>query len=83
LTPTAEWAALRKEIALLNKALNADAAAKRDFIVERLAEIKADPNANLEKPSPEQSAEGEKLDSETTKLLRKLADDNPAKPSGG
>ena len=30
LTPTAEWTALRKEIALLNKTLNADAAAKRD-----------------------------------------------------
>jgi hypothetical protein len=30
LTPTAEWTALRKEIALLNKNLNADAAAKRD-----------------------------------------------------
>jgi hypothetical protein len=28
LTPTAEWNALRKEIALLNKNLNADAAAK-------------------------------------------------------
>ena len=30
LTPTPEWTALRKEIALLNKNLNADAAAKRD-----------------------------------------------------
>ena len=30
LTPTAEWTALRKEIALLNKNLNADAAAKQD-----------------------------------------------------
>jgi hypothetical protein len=30
LTPTAEWTALRKEIALLNKKLNADAAAKLD-----------------------------------------------------
>lgn len=30
LSPTAEWAALRKEIVLLNKTLNADAAAKRD-----------------------------------------------------
>ena len=29
LTPTPEWTALRKEIALLNKKLNADAAAKR------------------------------------------------------
>jgi hypothetical protein len=28
LTPTAEWTALRSEIALLNKNLNADAAAK-------------------------------------------------------
>ena len=28
LTPTAEWTALRKEIALLNRKLNADAAAK-------------------------------------------------------
>lgn len=30
LTPTAEWTSLRKEIALLNKNLNEDAAAKRD-----------------------------------------------------
>ena len=30
LTPTPEWTALRKEIAVLNKSLNADAAAKRD-----------------------------------------------------
>ena len=30
LTPTAEWTALRKEIAMLNKTLNADAAAKQD-----------------------------------------------------
>jgi hypothetical protein len=30
LNPTPEWTALRKEIALLNKKLNADAAAKRD-----------------------------------------------------
>ena len=56
---------------------------ERDVIVERLAEIKADPNANPEKPSPERASEGEKLDRETTKLLRKLADDNPAKPAGG
>jgi hypothetical protein len=56
---------------------------ERDVIVERLAEIKADPNANLEKPSLEQASEGEKLDRETTRLLRKLTDDNPAKPSGG
>jgi hypothetical protein len=51
---------------------------ERDIIVERLAEIKVDPNANPEKPSPEQASEGEKLDRETTKLLRKLTDDNPA-----
>jgi hypothetical protein len=56
---------------------------ERDVIVERLAEIKADPNANPEKPSLEQASEGEKLDRETTKLLRKLTDDNPAKTSGG
>ena len=31
LNPTAEWAALRKEIALLNKKLNVDAAAKREI----------------------------------------------------
>lgn len=30
LTPTTEWIALRKEVALLNKSLNEDAAAKRD-----------------------------------------------------
>ena len=56
---------------------------ERDIIVERLAEIKADPNASPEKPSPEQTCEGEKLDGETTKLLCKLADDTPAKHSGG
>ena len=56
---------------------------ERDVIVERLAEIKADPNANLEKPSTEQASEGEKLNRETTKLLRMLTDDNPPKPSGG
>ncbi len=54
---------------------------ERDGIVERLAEIKADPNANPEKPSAVQAAEGEKLDRETTKLLRKLSDDAPAKPA--
>jgi hypothetical protein len=30
LTPTPEWSALRKEIALINKSLDADAAAKLD-----------------------------------------------------
>jgi hypothetical protein len=30
LTPTPVWTALRKEVALLNKSLNADAAAKLD-----------------------------------------------------
>ena len=38
LTPTADWTALRKEIALLNKTLNADATAKRDA-----AEVAAQP----------------------------------------
>jgi hypothetical protein len=52
---------------------------QRDVIVERLAEIKADPNANPRKPT----SEGAKLDSETTQLLCELADENPAKPSGG
>jgi hypothetical protein len=56
---------------------------EREVIAGRLAEIKADPNANPEKPSAEQVSEGEKLDRETTQILRKLADDNPAKPSGG
>ena len=56
---------------------------ERDVIVERLAEIKADPNADPKKPSLDQASEGEKLDRETTKLLRKLTDDDPAKPSGG
>jgi hypothetical protein len=55
---------------------------EREVIVGRLAEIKADPNANPETPSAEQVSEGEKRDRETTKLLRKLADDSPAKPSG-
>jgi hypothetical protein len=32
LTPTPAWSALRKEIALLNKSLNADAAAKLDAL---------------------------------------------------
>jgi hypothetical protein len=32
LTPTPEWASLRKEIAALNKSLNADAAAKRESL---------------------------------------------------
>ena len=32
LTPTPEWAALRKEIAALNKSLNVDAAAKRELL---------------------------------------------------
>jgi hypothetical protein len=39
LTPTAEWSALRKEIALLNKNLNADAAAK---LKASEAELKSD-----------------------------------------
>jgi hypothetical protein len=56
---------------------------EREVIAERLAEIKAGSNANPEKPSLEQASEGEKLDRETTKLLRKLTDDDPAKPSGG
>ena len=56
---------------------------ERDVIVERLAEIKADPNANPEKPSPDKTSEGEKLDRETTELLRELADDNPSKPAAG
>jgi hypothetical protein len=55
----------------------------RDAIVDRLAEIKADPNANPEQPTPEQASEREKLDKETTRLLRKLTDDNPAKPAAG
>ena len=32
LSPTAEWSALRKEISLLDKKLNADAKAKRDAL---------------------------------------------------
>ena len=32
LNPTAEWSALRKEISLLDKKLNADAKAKRDTL---------------------------------------------------
>jgi hypothetical protein len=52
---------------------------ERDVIVERLAEIKADPNASPEKPTPA----GEKLDSETTQLLCELADENVAKPAAG
>jgi hypothetical protein len=56
---------------------------ERDVIVERLAEIKADPNAKPEKPSLEEASEGEKLDRETTKLLRKLTDGDPVKPAGG
>jgi hypothetical protein len=56
---------------------------ERDVIVERLADINADPNSNPGNPSPEQTSEGAKLDKETTKLLRKLADDDPAKPAAG
>jgi hypothetical protein len=53
---------------------------KREVIVERLAEIKADPNANADTPNPAQTREGEKLDRETTKLLRKLADEDVGQP---
>jgi hypothetical protein len=42
LNPTAEWSALRKEIALLNKKLNADMAAKRHASEVKLEP--ADPN---------------------------------------
>jgi hypothetical protein len=57
---------------------------ERDVIVERLAEIKADPNPNPEKPKPEQAREGEKLDQETTDLLRKLAEPpGPVSPTAG
>ena len=47
---------------------------QRDVIVERLAEIKADPKTNPETPKPQQVLEGEKLDQETTDLLRQLAE---------
>jgi hypothetical protein len=56
---------------------------EREVIAGRLADIKADPNANPDNPSAEQVSEREKLDRETTTLLRKLADDTPAKPCGG
>jgi hypothetical protein len=43
LNPTAEWTALRKEIALLNKKLNADSAAKR--VASEVALKPAEPQA--------------------------------------
>jgi len=51
---------------------------ERGVIVDRLAEIKGDPNSNPAESSPEQTSAGEKLDSEITRLLRKLADDDCA-----
>jgi hypothetical protein len=51
---------------------------ERDVIVERLAAIHADPNEHPAKPGQAQAPAGEKIDRETTKLLRKLADDKPA-----
>jgi hypothetical protein len=51
LTPTPEWSALRKEIALLNKSLNADAAAKLD------ARAAPSEEANYEAALPGDSSE--------------------------
>ena len=55
---------------------------KRDDIVERLAEINADPNAHSEKPDEAQASQAEQLDRETTKLLKELAENDPDNPSG-
>jgi hypothetical protein len=56
---------------------------ERAAIAERLAQIKAEPKA-AEKPKPEQAGEAEKLNQETTDLIRKLAEPGAADlPAGG